>query len=100
MASCDYCRVEITHIFLIADFLQVPRSINATLGPKVNFNCIPYYYISLPQRLVVHHWNRAQTAKIYRHLTVQITVWQKFNNTLVHCRIHDRQPYSTFADSR
>ena len=92
MASSEYC-VEITHIFLIADFLQVPMSINATLGSKVNFHCIPYYYSYHNVSWYVNGMELSQLKStdisLVSETTVQITTWQKFNNTLVHCRIRD-----------
>ena len=92
MASSEYC-VEITHIFLIADFLQVPMSINATLGSKVKFHCIPYYYSYHNVSWYINGTELSQLKStdisLVPETTVQITAWQKFNNTLVHCRIRD-----------
>ncbi|CAI8024264.1 hypothetical protein GBAR_LOCUS14109, partial [Geodia barretti] len=80
-------------LLVVRDFLQVPISINATLGSKVKFHCIPYYYsyhnVSWYINVTDLSQLKSTDISLVSETTVQITAWQKFNNTLVHCRIRD-----------
>ena len=84
----------------VADFLEVPESINVTLTTIVNLNCLPYF----PYHKISWYINGTETSQLntwdislVQDTTLQIMAQLQFNNTAIFCNIKNTSITSPVA---